>query len=157
MDGSISALCVYFDDLVGAKLFRHTTLGKYLDAKNFPDGNPTADPNEAFPSELWYIEQKKAESNDVIQFELSSALDFNGVKLPRRQIVANVCWWLSSGGYRGAYCGYTGEACFDKNDKPVADPKLDQCGGRLTSCKCRFGEHNPLPFGSFPAADLIRT
>lgn len=78
VDGSISALCVYFDDLVGAKLFRHTTLGKYLDAKNFPDGNPTADPNEAFPSELWYIEQKKAESNDVIQFELSSALDFNG-------------------------------------------------------------------------------
>ena len=157
VDGSISALCVYFDDLVGAKLYRHTTLGKYLDAKNFPDGNPTADPNEAFPSELWYIEQKKAESNDVVQFELSSALDFNGVQLPRRQIVANVCWWLSTGGYRGPYCGYTGTACFDKNDSPVTDPKLDQCGGRLSSCQCRFGEHNPLPFGSFPAADLIRT
>lgn len=157
VDGSISALCAYFDDLVGARLYRHTTLGKYLDARNFPDGNPTADPNEAFPSELWYIEQKKSESNDIVQFELSSALDFNGVQLPRRQIVANVCWWLSTGGYRGPYCGYTGQACFDKNDKPVTDPRLDQCGGRLSSCQCRFGEHNPLPFGSFPAADLIRT
>ena len=97
------------------------------------------------------------ESNDAVQFELSSALDFNGVQLPRRQIVANVCWWLSCGGYRGPYCGYTGEACFDRNDNPVTDPALDRCGGRLSSCKCRFGEHNPLPFGSFPAADLIRT
>ncbi len=33
---------------------------------------------------------------------------------------------------------------------------LDVCGKRLASCKLRFGASNPLPFGSFPAAGLIR-
>src|SRR5450830_1024916 len=36
VDGSISALCIQLDDLVGATLTRHVTLGKYLDAVNFP-------------------------------------------------------------------------------------------------------------------------
>ena len=79
------------------------------------------------------------------------------MQLPRRQIVANVCMWLMIGGYRGPNCGYTGAAMFDREDNPVADPSLDKCGGRLSSCKCRFGTNNPLPFGSFPAADLVRT
>jgi lambda family phage minor tail protein L len=156
VEGSITALCLYLDDMVGAKLSRMRTLGKYLDAANFPDGNPSADPEEQLPPELWYIEQKTEETNETVTFELASALDFNGTQLPRRQIVANVCSWLTFGGYRGPYCGYTGSAYFDRDDNPVADPALDRCGGRLTSCKRRFGENNPLPYGSFPAADLIR-
>ncbi|ESH90797.1 tail protein [Cupriavidus sp. HPC(L)] len=155
--GAITAMCLYLQDMVGAKLTRHVTLGKYLDAANFPGGNPTADPTEELPPEVWYLEQKTEEDNVAVTWELASALDFDGVQLPRRQIVANVCSWLSIGGYRGPYCGYTGTAYFDKDDNPVADPALDRCGGRLTSCKCRFGENNPLPFGSFPAADLIRS
>ncbi|MFJ2989949.1 phage minor tail protein L [Collimonas sp. NPDC087041] len=157
VDGSISALCIYLDDLAGARLIRKTTLGKYLDAANFPGGNPDADPNEEFPPEIWFIEQKTSETSEVVEFELSSALDFNGVKLPRRQIVANVCWWLGCGGYRGPYCGYTGAAMFDKDGNPVSDPALDRCGGRLSDCKKRFGEFEVLNIGSFPAADLIRS
>ncbi|WP_454711585.1 phage minor tail protein L [Cupriavidus nantongensis] len=118
--------------------------------------NPEADPDEQLPTELWYIEQKTSETNEGVTFELASALDFSGEQLPRRQIVANVCLWLTIGGYRGPNCGYTGTAYFDRNDNPVADPALDRCGGRLSSCKRRFGDNNPLPFGSFPAADLIR-
>ena len=38
----------------------------------------------------------------------------------------------------------------------VTDAAKDKCGGRLTSCKLRFGANNPLPYGSFPAAGLIR-
>ncbi|KWW37898.1 phage tail tape measure protein [Cupriavidus metallidurans] len=38
----------------------------------------------------------------------------------------------------------------------VTDQVLDKCGGRLSSCKARFGANNPLPYGSFPAADLVR-
>ena len=157
VDGSISAVCLYANDLVGAKLRRRRTLGRFLDARNFPEGNPEADPTEELPVEEWFVEQKSAETNETVEFELSSALDFNGVQLPRRQIVANVCMWLMIGGYRGPNCGYTGAAMFDREDNPVADPSLDKCGGRLSPCKCRFGTNNPLPFGSFPAADLVRT
>jgi lambda family phage minor tail protein L len=145
------------DDLVGARLVRHTTLGKYLDAVNFADGNSQADPGEEFPLDIWFIEQKTSETNDEVDFELSSALDFNEVQLPGRQIIANVCTWLTKGGYRGPYCGYTGAAMFDRDGNPVSDPALDRCSGQLsTGCKPRFGEYQVLNFGSFPAADLIR-
>lgn len=36
VNGTISALCVYLADMVGAKVRRHRTLTKYLDAVNFP-------------------------------------------------------------------------------------------------------------------------
>lgn len=157
VDGSISALCLFLNDLSGAQLTRRRTLGKYLDAANFPGGNPTADPEEELPPELWIIEQKTDETNDAVTFELAGPLDFGDAQLPGRQIIANVCMWLTIGGYRGPYCSYNGTAYFDQDDNPVADPTLDRCGGRLSSCKCRFGENNPLPYGSFPAADLIRT
>ena len=157
VDGSISALCLFLNVISGARLTRRQTLGKYLDAANFAGGNPNADPDEELPPELWIVEQKTEETNEVVTFELSSALDFGGAQLPRRQIVANVCVWLTIGGYRGPYCGYTGTGCFDKNDHPVADQATDRCGGRLMSCKLRFGANNPLPYGSFPAADLIRS
>jgi lambda family phage minor tail protein L len=156
VDGAISVLCIHFDDLVGAKIIRHTTLGRYLDARNFPNGNVEANPNEEFPLDIWFIEQKTSETAEVVEFELSSPLDFNGLQLPRRPIIANVCWWLSCEGYRGAYCSYTGAAMFDKDGNPVSDPALDRCGGRLSDCKKRFGEFEVLNFGSFPAADLIR-
>jgi lambda family phage minor tail protein L len=68
-----------------------------------------------------------------------------------------VCWWLSCGGYRGPYCSYNGPPVADENDVIVTDAAKDRCGGRLTSCKLRFGESNPLPYGSFPAAGLLRT
>lgn len=155
VEGSISAMCLYFADMVGAKLTRHTTLGKYLDAANFSDGNPSADPTQEFPLDVWTIEQKISETNEVVEFELSSALNFQGIQLPRRQIVANVCTWLSTGGYRGSYCGYTGEAMFDKDGNPVTSSGLDRCGGKLSDCKKRFGEHEVLNYGSFPAAGML--
>jgi len=156
IDGSISSLCFYFNDLVGAKIVRHRTLSHYLDAANFPGGNTQASPSEG-RVDAFYIQRKSNQiPGEQIEFELSSPLDFNGMQLPARQIIQNVCPWLAIGGYRGAYCGYTGSAYFDKNNNPVADPALDVCAGRLSSCKCRFGENNPLPFGGFPAAGLIK-
>lgn len=152
VDGSISSLCIVMDDLVGAKLIRHVTLGQYLDAANFEGGNPTADPAQEFPIDIWFIEQKTAETNEVIEFELMSALDFQGLMLPRRQIIANLC----SFAYRGANCNYTWTALYDANDQPVTDPALDVCSKRLSGCKVRFGATNPLNFGGFPAAGLIQ-
>src|SRR3546814_18403294 len=62
-----------------AKLTRRRTLAKYL------DGMPDADPDEEFPPEIWFIEQKVGETSEAVEFELASAMDFQGVQLPRRQ------------------------------------------------------------------------
>ncbi|WP_248298416.1 phage minor tail protein L [Stenotrophomonas maltophilia] len=119
--------------------------------------NPTADPNEHFPDEIWFIERKVAETKEMVEFELATAIDLNGEVLPGRQIMSNVCTWLLRGGYRGPYCSYTGSAYFDINDNPVDDPGQDVCAGLVRSCKRRFGENNELPYGGFPAAGLVRT
>ncbi len=144
VNGTISALCVFLADLAGAKVRRRRTLAKYLDAVNFPDGNPTADPSEEMAPELWYIEQKSSETNVQVEFTLSSALDFGGQQLPSRQIVT-ICQF----DYRGPYCGYTGTSYFDANDQPVTDPALDRCSKRISGCECRFGVNEPLSFGGF--------
>ncbi|NID06659.1 phage minor tail protein L [Luteibacter jiangsuensis] len=156
VNGRITALCLAFQDLVGARLTRHRTLGKYLDAVNFPGGNPTADPEQEVAPELWFIERRSAEDSTQVTFELSSPMDFGGRQLPRRQIIANVCSWLAIGGYRGPYCGYTGPAVAKADDTPTDDPVLDMCSGRLVGCGLRFGPDAELPYGSFPAATLIK-
>lgn len=153
VNGSISALCIAFDDLVGARLIRRRTLSKFLDAVNFPEGNPSANPQEEYPPELWFIEVKLTEDNTTVEFELASALDLSGVQFPRRQIIANQCPFA----YRSAECSYTGGPVADAQDNPTADPSLDRCGKRLGSCELRFGKGNPLPYGGFPAAGLMRS
>ena len=157
IDGRITALCLMFGDLVGAKVIRRQTLVKYLDAANFPEGNPTADPNEHFQDEVWFIERKTSEDKETVEFELTTAIDLNGEQLPGRQIIAGVCGWLIRGGYRGPYCGYTGPAVADANDVPTDDPARDQCSGLVRGCKLRFGADKELPYGGFPAAGLLRT
>lgn len=153
VDGSITALCLAYQDLVGARLVRHKTFGKYLDAANFPEGNPTANPLAEFPPDIWFIERKSQETNELVSFELSNALNFQSQQLPGRQIIANVCPWQ----YRSAECGYTGGPVAKIDDTPTTDPAQDVCGKRVASCKLRFGATNPLPFGGFPAADITRT
>ncbi len=157
IDGVIGSLCLSYSDFCGALVTRHRTLGRYLDAVNFPGGNSTADPTQELPPDKWIIERRSSETNIAVAFELSSALDFGQQQLPGRVIIANACSWLSRGGYRGPYCGYTGGPVADLYDNPTSDPAKDQCGGRLSSCRLRFGQDNPLPYGSFPAAGLIRT
>jgi len=158
IDGSISAACLAFEDLVGAKLTRHITLGKYLDAANFPDGNSTADPTQEMPPDVYIVERKASETNEAVQFELASPLNLDGVVVPGRQIIAGVCPWLAIGGYRGPFCGYAGPPVAEADDTPTSDPTLDKCGGRVSSCKLRFGsDPDGLPYGGFPAAGLVRT
>lgn len=154
LDGSITALCLSFGDLVGAKFTRRRTLVKYLDAANFAGGvNPTADPTQSMPDEIWYVERKTNETAEQVSFELASAMDFNEIQLPRRQIIANQCPWQ----YRDANCGYTGGPVAKEDDTPTSDPSLDACSHKVTGCKKRFGENGQLRHGGFPAAGLIRS
>lgn len=151
--GLIGTYCKSFNDLVGARLTRKRTFVKYLDAVNFAGGvNPTADPNVHFADDVYFVDRKAVENKTMVEFELAAAFDVQGIALPRRQFIQNVCAWK----YKSPECGYAGTAYFLSDDTPTANPVLDVCGKRLNSCKARFGTHNPLPFGGFPATGLIK-
>lgn len=149
IQGAVSAYCLQFGDFAGAKLKVITTLAKYLDAENFSSGNPTAS-NEA-KEQLWYIEQKTSENAQAVTFELSNPIDFEGLKIPVRQI-SNYCHWCAVAAYRGEQCQYTGAAMFTEKDEPTDNPALDRCSGRLSSCRIR---NNEIRFGGFPAPSLM--
>lgn len=152
IQGAVSAYCLQFDDFAGAKLKVITTLAKYLDAENFADGNPSAS-NEA-KEQLWFIEQKTSENAQQVTFELSNPIDFEGLQIPVRQITS-LCEWACKGNYRGEECGYTGILMFTEKDAATDNPALDKCAGRLKSCRLRHGDTKPLPFGGFPASNLV--
>lgn len=144
--GAAGLLALEWGDLVGCRVIRHMTLAKYIDAVNFKDGNPHADPNQYFPPEVFFVDSKKHEDPQYIEFELVGATDLIGVRVPGSQVTRSVCMWA----YRSEECGYTGPPCADKDDKLTDDPKKDACGHRLSSCKLRFGENGTLPCRIFP-------
>ena len=151
VQGAVSAYCLQYSDFAGAKLTVINTLAKYLDSENFIDGNPTA--SNEYKKQVWFIEQKTSENALQVTFELSNPIDFEGQRIPCREI-NNYCQWAINGGYRGESCGYIGSAMYDKEDKPTTDPSKDQCSGRLQGCRIRFGKDNALPFGGFPSSSM---
>ena len=146
LQGAVSAYCLQFGDFAGAKIKVITTLAKYLDAENFSAGNTTANPNEK-REQIWFIEQKTSENAQQVAFELSNPVDFEGLKIPTRQI-SNYCDWE----YRSEECGYIGSAMFTEKDEPTDNPALDRCNYRTSGCRCR---ENELHFGGFPASSMV--
>jgi len=100
------------NDLAGAKLTRIRTLERFIDSENFGTdaflltedndglgmededtvqreelGNPyqTPDSTQRFPDEIFFVDRKVNENKDVVEFELCSALDLAGVRIPKRQ------------------------------------------------------------------------
>lgn len=151
--GVFSGLVIEFDDLINYTVVKKCTLAKYLDAVNFVDGNPTANPLEHFPDEVYKIVQKTQENRLYIEFELGSPLDVAGVMLPRRQAIAGVCTHT----YRSELCGYTGGPCANANDYPVFILKEDKCSQKVSGCKLRFGANGDLPYGGFVGMQLINS
>lgn len=156
--GFVSALCLQFQDMVGAVVTIRRTLGRYLDAANFPDGNPDADPTQQLAPQRWEIECRLDEDDSVVSFELVNAMDAEGVQIPDLTVQASICPWVRKGGYRGPYCGYAGAAMFDLDDNPTTDPAKDRCPGRLSSCRLRAAgfPDQVINFSGCPAADRIR-
>ncbi len=147
-----TTLVLEYNDLVGATVTRIRTLKKYIDAVNFTsETNATADPFAEFPREIYIVDRKVSENRAVVSFELAATFDVAGVKLPRRQIIQNICPWT----YKGEGCCYTGTKYVDIDDNEVDDVANDVCGDRLSSCKLRFGENAEIPYGGFPSAGLI--
>lgn len=147
----MSGLAKQYEDLVNIKFTRKRTRLKYLDAVNFVAGNAYADPNTYYTDDVFYINRKISEHRLFVEWELTSALDISGIKLPRRQIIQNTCTWK----YRSAECSYAGGVVSTIMDVVTADPALDVCGKRLSSCKLRFpGASTVLPYGGFPGASM---
>ena len=146
--GMLGAYLRSMADGLGAKITRRRTLGKYLDAVNFPGGNPYADPNTSFPDEIFYVARKVTENPILVELELAVPFDVAGINLPRRQVIAGTCQWI----YRSPECGYAGPPVL--ND-PVY-PGQDICSKTLTACKRRFGEWGVLRTSAFPASMLAR-
>lgn len=104
VSGLFSSLAAELDNLIGCKVIRKRTFGRFLDEVNFPNGNPEADPTQHLPDQIWFIDRKVNESRVSIEWELASAFDFQGVQLPFGQVTKNACRWQ----YRSPDCGWTG-------------------------------------------------
>lgn len=130
------------EDLVGATVTRKRTFARFL------DGQPTADWTQQFPDDVYFVERKVSENQIYIELELASVLDFEDVKLPRRQIIAGMCSWQ----YRSAECSYAGSSYYDADGGVVGTIQQDVCAKTVPACKLRFGSNGILPYGGFPAA-----
>lgn len=119
--GTFSELIKDYEDMVGAKVTRRRTLGKYL------DGEPGADPLQEFPIDIYYIERKSQENALTITWELASILDLEGLKIPRRIITQNLCLWR----YRSSECGYTGAPLFTDRDTVLSTNGLTAAAATL--------------------------
>ena len=121
--GTFSELIKDYEDMVGAKVTRRRTLGKYL------DGESNADPLQEFPIDIYYIERKSQENALTITWELASILDLEGLKLPRRIITQNLCLWR----YRSSECGYTGAPLFTDRDAVLSTVGLSSLAATLVN------------------------
>lgn len=103
----ISQILRKFNRLLNAKVTRKRVYIKYLDAINFQGGiNPYGVPNEegGFTEDVFFINRVVSENRAYVEFELSSSLELENVKVPARQIIARYCSFC----YRGAGCLYDG-------------------------------------------------
>ena len=80
-----------FSDLQGAKLIRRKTLSRFLDEINFPSNiNPykvgSVDPTAEMPKEIYFIDKKIVENRNIVQFEMVSSFDLQGVFAPKKLV-----------------------------------------------------------------------
>lgn len=118
-----------WDDLVGAKVIRRRTLEKYLHTATKTNLNDPNCPPIEFNRDIFYIERKSSETVGVVEFELVSAFDVEGIQLPRRSILAARCPWKYKDTTQGG-CDWSEDSrlvegvgdplYFDKDDNIIA-------------------------------------
>jgi len=118
INGFVSYYILNGNNLIGAKLSRKRVFARFIDGVNFDNGiNPygLADPEAAYPDDIFFVNRKITENKDYIEFELATPLEIDNVKLPSRMVFARICGFK----YRDSSCGYTGLPVADKNNKPM--------------------------------------
>ncbi len=115
--GAISLRLPTFNDFINYKVTRIKTFVKFLDSANFPDGvNPHADPDPdaAFAEDVYFVNEKIKEDDNVVEFELVSLLELQNSNVPARTVYSNTCPWQ----YRSDVgCGYIGKPISDSKNK----------------------------------------
>jgi len=82
------------EDLLGSRIIvRRTFLSKTYRSS---DASPSTSPVE-FPSQTYILDRVSAENNVMVEFELASPMDIEGVKLPNRVVVGKYCPWKYQG------------------------------------------------------------
>jgi lambda family phage minor tail protein L len=154
--GAANLLLADYHGLLGAKLIRIITLTRFFDDGATPDAN-------AFISrDVYVVAQKTVHTAISITFKLASQMDQEGVQLPRRLILRDICshvyrvWDDATGGfdYSLATCPYTGGGFFDINNTP-SSPQSDSCQRTIAGCQARFGSA-PLPAWFFPSVGRVK-
>lgn len=133
VDGQLTNLSYDFEDLIGFRLWRIRTYGKFLHSVG---GVPqtTHSSSAYFTPDLWYFNRKTEETKLGVIYELASAMDLEGLSIPQRRIYPNYCPFA----YGSPECGSTSSAA--------------SCNKTLGACKNR--NSTPYPFGGFPAATI---
>ena len=153
--GAGNLLLDSYKGLIGATLYRILTLRRFLD-----DG-ATPDAGAYITRDAFVVSQKTSHNALAIVFKLASRMDQEGVQLPRRQILRDICthtyrFWNPAFGfdYSLATCPYTASYSFDINNQPTDYPH-DICQRSIGACRLRFGDQ-VLPARFFPGVGKIK-
>lgn len=107
------------EDLLNSKVVvRRTLLSKIYSSS---DSAPSSSPVE-FPSQTYVIDRVASENNIVVQFELATPMDIEGVLLPNRVVIGKYCPWK-----------YQGHFYPDRSKSPVESLKEGGCTWPLDS------------------------
>lgn len=134
------------DDLLGAKIIRRKTLVKYLEE------NPPVE----FPREVYYIERLASENQVMVEYELTTNFDVQGVLLPSRRIVASRCPWKYKDSAQGG-CDWPSNSTkdFTKADGSTASSVkvyVDVDDNYITS-----GSHGATTYSTWSASSVSYT
>jgi phage-related protein len=107
------------EDFLGTVVEYRSTLTSYLKE----EGDVASFPVE-FPSHRFVLDRVSSENNIIVQFELATVFDLEGVKLPSRQINGRYCPWQYQGHALSNQGGCTWPLdshgrFFDKNDNLI--------------------------------------
>lgn len=126
--GWLSIMVHEYSDLVGAKLTRRRTLARYL------DGHESAG-NVELPPDVFFINRKVQQTENAIEFELTSSLDLDGVEFPRRLVITTCAWRY----YRGEGCGYAPVMFLSEEDGSLVTEVKDYAGRWNSQTSYRSG------------------
>lgn len=136
-------------DIIGLEITRKRTFLKYLDAVNFKsrggiindDGfSIDPDPYAQLNPDIYFIDRKMKENKNILQYELSSILDLENIKLPLRTLYSEAC----SFDYRGEGCEYIGLPVANDKDENIIN--LIGIGGLTAGTPTLWNKANNIAY-----------
>jgi lambda family phage minor tail protein L len=155
ISGLVGGLLIAFGDLLGATLTRTRTMAKFL------DGAASADATAYFEPDVFRVDRLGGRNKRYVEFELATAIDQLGLRLPGRVMLRNACSFTYRKRVGGSWvpgtCPYAGAGMFKLDGTPTLIHAEDACDHHMTGCLLRYGVKTPLPIAAFPGLALVRT